>query len=125
MQCPFGALSASPMTLVYHLIDISDMPSDCRHEVKVWYSGKNGSATMAAHMPVSANDTYTTEQTTKSQMKAWQPMTRYVPDRNDRPQLLNRYFMLKLDTSVLKAVPLLVSASGVDPQSRHTVGESG
>ena len=34
VQCPFGALSASPMTLVYHLIDLSDMPSDCRHEVK-------------------------------------------------------------------------------------------
>ena len=85
----------------------------------MWYSDENGSATMVAHMPSSTDDSYSTKQKTKSQMKAWQPMTRYIPDRNDRPQLLNRYMMLKLHTSVLKVVPLLLSASGANPNGRN------
>ena len=115
VQCPFGALSANPMTIVYHLVDMMDMPSVCRHELRMWFSDSSGTATMAAHMPNAIGDTFSTEQKTKSQMKAWQPMERYTPDRNERPHLLNRYLMLKLHTGVLKAVPFLLSASGSNP----------
>ena len=33
-QCPFGSLSANPMTLVYHLVDMGDMSGECRHELR-------------------------------------------------------------------------------------------
>ena len=103
------------MTLVYNLVDMGDMPTDCRHELRTWFSGKDGTATMAAHMPLAKNDTFTTEQSTRSQMRSWEPVVRYIPDRNDRPDTLNRFMALKLHMYVLKAVPLLVSASGKDP----------
>ena len=52
-------------------------------------------------------------------MSAWQPSVRYTPGRNDRPETFNKYLALKLHTSVLKAVPLLVSASGVNPNANE------
>ena len=115
VQCPFGALSANPMTMIYYLVHMMDMPSECRRELRMWHSDSICTATMAAHMPNAIGDTFSTSQKTKSQMKAWQPMVRYVPNRNERPHLLNRFMMLKLHTCVLKAVPLLLSASGTDP----------
>ena len=120
VQCPFGALSASPMILIYNMVDLGDMPTDCRHELRTWFSGKDGTATMATHQPLAKNDTFTTKQSTPSQpgrrnYGSWEPVVRYFPDRNDRPDTLNRYMALKLHVAVLKAIPLLVSASGKDP----------
>ena len=69
VQCPYGALSASPLTMVFFLVDLEDMPDECRHELQVWYSQKNNTATMASHAPHSADDSFSSTQTTKSQMK--------------------------------------------------------
>ena len=53
-------------------------------------------------------------------VRAWEPLVRYTPDRNDRPDILNRYLALKLHLHVLKAVPLFLSASGCNPNEGAT-----
>ena len=51
-------------------------------------------------------------------MRAWKPKEYTTADRNDRPVLLNRYHTVKLQTGIPKAVPVLLSASGANPNDQ-------
>ena len=105
------------MSLVYHQVNLDDMPDTCMQELRTWFSVRIGTATISAHMPKVAGDTYALVQSTRSRMREWMPSVRVVADSNDRPQLFNRYMFLKLHTHMLKAVFLLVSDRGMSTHS--------
>ena len=73
VQCPFGALSAKLTSWVYFRVDIEDMPGKCPHDKKIWFSDMDNTAVTARPPPTTGKETFSREQRTKSQMRAWTP----------------------------------------------------
>ncbi len=100
VQCPFGAVSSKPTSWVSHSVDLSDMPQQCTHARKPWFNNRTGAAVVASHRPTAGTDTYSLTQMVRSSPGVFEPPKYVSASLAAYPDLLNRYLVCKLCSSL-------------------------